>query len=361
MMRVFFRHCLVFILVVGVLLLAASLGAGARRQAGGGAETFRAVLFVNGTLGDKSFYDSAARGLKNAKSSLGIDARIVEGGTDPTRWESALTDLVDGGDFDVIITGTFTMVPTVQKLAAQYPHVRFIVFDAAVDYAKCSCSNVYSILFRQNEGAYLAGYLAARLAALNTSVNSVRQVGVIGGMQIPVIEDFIVGFTAGARTADPAIRVSKQYVNSFSDPATAKEIAKALFGQGSKVLFHAAGASGQGVIEAAAEAERYVIGVDSDQYALYRASSPQRAAWIATSVLKNVDVAIFRALRLHLARQVPYGHAESLGVAEQGIALSRHSEVLNSAPRELVADIVALEQRMASGRIEVPSAFTVAR
>ena len=342
------RTGLAWLLAIGALLALASLGPGAGSGVGGKP---RVALFVNGTLGDKSFYDAAARGLKNARASLGLHTRVVEGGTDPTRWEAALTDLADSGDFDIIVTGTFTMVPLVQKLAQQYPKVRFVVFDAAVDHARCGCANVYSMLFRQNEGAYLAGFLAARLAG------EARSVGVVGGMQFPVIDDFIVGFSAGARAAEPQMNVARQYVNSFSDPATAKEIASALYRQGAAVLFQAAGGSGHGVMEAAAEAHRLAIGVDIDQYQLYRASNPEQAGAIITSVLKDVDVGIERALRLALAGQLRWGQAESIGLAEHGVSLARSSPLLQRAPPALLAELDAVEHRIVAGAVVVPSAF----
>jgi basic membrane protein A len=349
------RRVLAGLAVAVALLLLAQWRPGVARPVPGAAPPTRVALFVNGTLGDQSFYDAAARGLRQAHDTLGIDTRAVEGGGDPTRWESAFVDLVDGGDFDVIVTGTFTMTPLVQKLAPLYPRVRFIVFDAAVDRAQCRCDNVYSVLFRQNEGAYLAGWLATRLGA--TAGGAAPTVGVVGGMQIPVIDDFIVGFTAGAQAADPRTRVLRQYVNSFTDPATGKEIAKALFAEGAGTVFQAAGGSGQGVIEAAAEAGRWAIGVDADQYLMYSRSNPQRAAAIATSVLKQVDVAILRALTLDSRHALPYGQTESLGLESRGIGLARSAPVLAQASPALLAELDRVEQSIVSGRVRVPSAF----
>jgi len=321
----------------------------------------RAALFINGTLGDKSFFDAAASGMRQARDTLPVFTRVVEGGTDPTRWQAALTDLADSGDYDLIVTGTFTMVPYVQALAEQYPDARFVVFDAAVDYAKCRCQNVHSILFRQNEGAYLAGWLAARLDQGGLpGVPPNSGLGVVGGMQFPVIDDFIVGFRAGAQAAVPGETVLTQYANSFSDPAAGKEIAKAQFGRGVGLVFHAAGATGQGVNEAAREAQRYAIGVDMDQYAMYRTSHPQLAARIVTSVLKNVDVAVVRAIGQALKGELAYGRAQSLGLAEHGVALARQSDVLAQASPELLRSLDEVQAAVARGERPVPSAFTPA-
>jgi basic membrane protein A len=262
--------------------------------------------------------------------------------------------VVEGGDFDVVIVGGFAVTAIVQRLAPQFPQTRFIVFDATVDYAKCGCANVHSLRFRQNEGAYLAGFLAARIVQ-QANATPAPPLGVVGGMQIPVIDDFIVGFTAGAQAAALGARVTRQYVNSFTDPATAKEIAKALYGQGVALIFHAAAGSGQGVIEAAAEAGRLAIGVDSDQYAIFKQANPERARVIVTSVMKNVDVAIRRALEAHRDGRLAYGHVESLGLAEGGVSLAPGAA--QWTPPELNAELDDVQRRIAAGSLRPPSSF----
>lgn len=343
--------------VLVCLMLLAQVGRALTDTRGKG-ERLRVALFINGTLGDKSFFDSAARGLKGAREAQPVFTKVIEGGTDPTRWEGALTDLADSGDFDLIVVGTFTMVPYVERLAREFPLARFVVFDAAVDYSKCGCANVHSILFRQNEGAYLAGFLAAMLDQRGLPGLPPRGgLGVIGGMQFPVIDDFIVGFRAGAAKAAADIPVASQYANSFSDPAAGKEIARAQYGRGISLIFHVAGATGQGVNEAAAETGRYVVGVDMDQYLLYRDSKPQLAARIVTSVIKNVDVAIQRAIEQRLEGTLSFGKAESLGVAEGGISLAPYSPVLAQAPAEVTEQFQAMQAAVAEGRVSIPSAF----
>lgn len=344
------------VLVGLAVLYAIKLPPQAPAGAGAAGRPLRVALFVNGSLGDKSFYDSAAGGLKRARAELGMHTRVVEAGSDPTRWEAALGDVAESADFDLIITGGFAMVALVQKIAPAYPDTRFIVFDAAVDPARCACANVHSILFRQNEGAYLAGFLAAHLVSPNPQAPP-AVLGVVGGMQIPVIDDFVVGFAAGAQAARPGTRVLRQYVNSFTDPATAKEVAKAMFGQGAALIFHAAAGSGQGVIEAAAEAGRYAIGVDSDQYAIFKASNPDRARTIVTSVLKRVDVAVLNALARHAQGRLAFGHSESLGLAEGGVSLADGSERMAGLSPSVAAALADLRTRIAAGAVTVPSAF----
>lgn len=360
-MRQTIRHVMIRLSwAVGLVLALSLLGRLADRTDASAGQRLRAALFVNGTLGDKSFFDSAAQGMRQARQVLPVATRVVEGGNDPTRWESALADLADSGDYDLVVVGTFTMVPYVQKLAAQFPRMHFIVFDAAVDYARCACANVHSILFRQNEGAYLAGYLAAMLLRERAlpGLPADASLGVVGGMQFPVIEDYMVGFRAGARAADPRVKVASQYANGFSDPAAGKDIANAQMAAGAGLVFHAAGATGQGVNEAAAQAHRYAIGVDLDQYALYRHSNPARAGAIVTSVMKNIDVALVQALRLASQRQLQWGRAQSLGLAEGGIALAPGSQVWQALAPGLLQRLETVRQEIVSGRVRPPSALS---
>jgi basic membrane protein A and related proteins len=352
-------------LCVVVILLAvgafASRRAGRAESAASSPRVPHVALFINGVLGDKSFYDLAARGVERARSASHLDTRVVEGGSDPIHWEDALTDLADSGDYDVIITGTYTMVPYVQKLAPQYPKTKFIVFDATVNYQVCACRNVYSMLFRQSEGAYLAGVLAARLTQAGIGgLPRTSPLGMIGGMQIPVVEDFLIGFSAGVSAAAPELGVIRQYANSFTDPATGKEFAKAQYAKGVGIIFQAAGGTGQGVTEAALESGRYMIGVDSDQVALYQTSNPQRAAHIVTSVMKNVDNAIVMALQRYIEGTLAFGKSESFGLREHGIGLANNSAVISVAGDALLDELRRLEAAIADGAVKVPSAFDMA-
>ncbi|MEE3625390.1 BMP family ABC transporter substrate-binding protein [Nitrospirillum sp. BR 11752] len=347
-------------LALVLMVMTGLASAGASAHAADGSPP-RVAFFVNGALGDKSFFDSAARGLRQAEADLHLATRTIEGGYDPTRWESGLVDLADSGDFPIIVTGTYTMGPLVQKVAPDYPDVTFILFDGVVDYTHCACGNVYSMRFRQNEGGYLAGVLAAGLARAGTIAGAGEMVGLVGAMPIPVINDFATGYGAGAQDAAPGITVLRQFANSFSDPATGKEIAKAQYGQGAGVIFQVAGATGQGVIEAAEETGRYVIGVDSDQAALYRTSSPRRAARILTSVMKNVDAAILRALRLWQQGRLPLGRTESLGLKEGAIGLADNPEAALTVPPAVRAAVAAARQRIIDGTLAVPTAFAGGR
>jgi basic membrane protein A len=325
-----------------------------------GGEPLKVVLFVNGGLGDKSFFDSAKRGIDQAVAELGVEAKTIETSYDTTQWEPALVDTLANDDFDVMVLGSPNMIQYAQQYAPQYPDKRFIFFDGTVDYASCAnkCANVYSMLYKQNEGSYLAGvYAAAMTTQALDGMNPDAIIGSVGGQEIPVILDFMVGYEQGARDTNPEIQVIRQFADSWNDPAKGKELAKAQFRQGADIVFQIAGGTGQGVFAAAAEDGRYAIGVDSDQALAIKDADPAQAERILTSMLKNIDNSIFRALQLHLAGTAPYGQAESLGIAEGGVGLARNEYYEAATPDDVKAIVDEAEAKVIAGEITVPTAF----
>ena len=323
-------------------------------------EPLKVLLFVNGVLGDKSFFDSAQRGLDKAVAELGVEGKTVEAGIDETQWESALIDTAANEEFDLMVVGTFQMVEYLQKVAPQYPDKKFFLFDAPVDYEACEnkCANVYSITYKQNEGSYLAGvYAAAMTTSSLDGMTPEAIIGSVGGQEIPVIVDFMVGYEQGAKDTNPDIQVIRQFAGGWNDPAKGKELAKAQYSQGADIVFQIAGGTGQGVFEAAVEDGKYAIGVDSDQAIIIKDSDPEQAARILTSMLKNVDNSIFRGLQMELEGTVPYGSAESLGIAEGGVGLARNEFYDASTPDEVKAAVDAAEAKVISGEVTVATAF----
>jgi basic membrane protein A len=326
-------------------------------------QPLRIVHFVNGVLGDKSFFDSAQRGVQRAADELGAQTKTIEAGIDPTGWEAALIDTAANEEFDIMVVGTWQMAEYLASLAPQYPDRKFFLYDAPVDYegeacAPNQCENVYSILYKQNEGSYLAGvYAAAMTTQEMDGMNPDPIIGSVGGQEIPVILDFMVGYEQGARDTNPDIQVIRQFAGGWNDPAKGKELAKAQYSQGADIVFQIAGGTGQGVFEAAAEDGKYAIGVDSDQALIIEEANPDQAARILTSMMKNVDNSIFRGVQLHLEGTLPYGTAEALGIAEGGVGLARNKFYEASTPDEVKALVDAAEQKIISGEIVVDTAF----
>jgi basic membrane protein A len=352
----------------GLLVLTGCSGGSDTSPGAGSTKTALRIKFViNGTLGDKSFFDSANAGLEKIHNELGYQLDIVELGSDRTKWEPGFEDAASSDDYDIFVAGTFDSVDFVSKLAPEYPEKKFWLFDAPADYAGanggCSnkCSNVYSVQFKQNEGGYLAGYLSAQAVdeKLLPGVETRRKVGVIGAAEIPVIKDFLVGFDAGfAAGGGTSAQIITQYVGGnkpFGDPARGKEIATSMYGQGAALVWPVAGSSGFGVFEAAVADKAYTIGIDSDQFETLTDAGQKQT--VITSILKNVGAALYDAATKDATGSLPYGTSSSVGLKEDAVGYvdnARFRELVPETTRGRIADQV---KKITAGAVAVPSAF----
>jgi basic membrane protein A and related proteins len=242
-----------------------------------------------GGRGDQSFNDAAAKGMDQAVEEYGMESQESEAadGEPESAREERLRTFADAG-YDPIIAVGFAYSAAVAKVAAEYPEVHF----AIIDDEGAQADNIANLVFAEEQGSFLVG----AAAALKTETDNV---GFIGGVEVPLIQKFEAGFIAGAKEVNPNIKVQTTYLtqapdfSGFNDPAKGKTAAQGMFDAGADVVYHAAGGSGGGLFEAAAESDNWAIGVDSDQYELADDSVKDV---IMTSMLKNVDVAVFEYL-----------------------------------------------------------------
>ncbi len=368
-----------FAATAGVAILAAcggsaspTTGAGATTGAGSGTASpaytgkkLNVALVLNGTLGDKSFFDSAQRGMDRAKSELGMTVKTIELGYDENKWGPGLADAA-AQNYDVIICGTFNMEQYIIETAPKAKGKKFIFFDDVVPYAKGGFDNVYSVTYKQNEGSYLAGFMAG-LMVQSTNADVVKgtgggkKVGFLGGSSIPVINDFLAGYKQGAKDAglkDADVLVS--YVEGqtpFADPVKGKELTLAMYNQGAGIAFNVAGSSGLGTLDAGGQAKRFTIGVDSDQYAILKESKPDQAAWITTSMQKRVDNSLVRALRMTGEDKLKYGAAEALGLTDGGVELADNDNYKKLVPQDIRDKVAAKAKEISGGTLKVDTAI----
>ena len=354
------REKIVFLFVALALFLSASVvvfAGGAKEEYTGEQDTLKVILYLNGTLGDKSFFDSAARGVEMAVDEFGIRGKVVEGGYNSARWEPDLAQLCEG-DWDIIIAGTWQLQEFLEKYAPQYPEKRFFTYDNAVNYDLGGLDNVYSILYSQNEGSFLMGALSAMVTKSGMpAANDDLIIGFLGGMDIPVINDFKVGFEEGAAYIDPQVKVLVSYAGAFDDPAMGKELTLAMYDQGADISFNVAGETGLGGIDAAKERGRYTLGVDSDQYLLFADTDAEKASAIVTSMMKNVDLSIYRAIEKHLNGTLAYGEAEVLGLATDGIGVAENENYNKLISASVRNQLEELKEMIINGEIAVGTAL----
>lgn len=305
----------------------------------------KVALVLHGTLGDKSFFDDAAEGMKTAEAELPVTVKIIELGYDRSKWQAGLADAADS-EYDVIIAGTFDMTGYIVELAPEYPDVKFIDFDDAPDYSACECSNVLGVQYTTAAAGYLAGYAAAK-------ISTTGKLGTIIGMEFPTVTDFKTGFDQGAVAANPAVEVLNAVAGSFNDPAKGKEIALAQIGQGADVIFPIAGGTGIGSLQAVKDSGKLAVGVDSDQATIFATSDQAQADVIFTSVLKKVGASLVIALKGTLDGTAPYGSRQLLGIKDGAVGIAKNAYYEKLVPAEVRAEVDALEAKIVSGEIEV--------
>ena len=310
--------------------------AGLAAAAAGVANEFSpAIVYDFGGKFDRSFNQSASEGAQKFKADTGIAYREFEI-TNAAQREQIMAQLARRGATIIVAVG-FTQASAVEKVARQFPEVKFTIIDAVVD-----LPNVQSITFREQESSFLCG-MAAALAS------KTGKIGFVGGMDIPLIRKFALGYVEGARHVNPTVEVFQNMTGTtpaaWGDPTKGGELARSQFGRGADVVFHAAGATGIGVMQAAQDAGMLSIGCDSNQDYLHPGS-------VLTSAVKRVDVAVYKAFSDARSGTWRAGQV-ALGLAENGVDYSYdeyNRGILTPAMKQRLdqarADIVA-------GRIKV--------
>ena len=310
----------------------------------------KVVHFINGARGDESFFDSAVRGIVEAEADFGIEVATIEAGYSSSTWGEQLEEAAAGEDYDVLIVGSALMRELLEGVAPKHPDKRFIIYDSSVDYAEGGYENVYSVLFRQNEGAYLAGVYAGLMTESGT-------IGLLGGQNSTTINDFVVGYRQGAESVRPDVVVLVRYAETWNDAALGEEMATEMYNEGADIVFQAAGTTGLGVFKAAEASGKRAIGVDSDQALIIEKTDPDQASHILTSMMKNVGASLYRALGLYVEGELPFGEAETLGVKEGGVGLARNRYYEEATPEEVKVAVDRAEEYIREGRITVETAF----
>lgn len=319
-------------------------------------KTLKVALLIPGSLGDKSFFDAANNGLKLIKSELGAETKVVEMGTDETKWEPTLKDISEG-DWDIIISGN-SASELLNTIADKYPDKKYINFDSAIDKAS---KNVYAVSYKTNEVAFLAGALAGQVTKSNMPLaNKDNVIGFLGGMDIPGINDFLVAYIQGAQTVNPDVKVITSYAGSFTDPAKGKEISNAQYTSKADISFNVAGGTGLGLIDSAAEKNKYAIGVDSDQAMIYKATDANKASHIVSSAVKNIDKALLDAVKKYKDGSLTYGKVNSIGLKENAVGLAKN-EYYNALPKDIKDKLDELTTKVSNGEIKVKSGFAMSK
>lgn len=299
-------------------------------------------MFDVGGRGDKSFNDAAYAGLEEARQQLGVQFTTLETSEGADR-EAQMRQLA-AGPAKLIFGVGFLFTDDIRKLAAEFPDKKFACVDYTVNPGDSLPANLAALKFKEEEGSYLVGALAAL-------TSKTHKVGFVGGMSIPLIKKFEAGYVAGVKAVDPKCEVLVKYAgntgNAFKDPTKGKELALAEYQAGADVIFHASGSTGLGVFEAARELGKLAIGVDSDQY-------DEAPGHILTSMVKRVDTAVFETIRAVKENRF-VGGVHTFGLADDGVKWVYDDRNRALVPDAVKARVDSLQAKLVRGEIVAPT------
>ncbi|RNB77367.1 BMP family lipoprotein [Brevibacillus panacihumi] len=294
-----------------------------------------------GGVNDNSFNQSAWEGLQKLRTDLNLPEGNVNflQSTSDADYVPNLTQFVKDG-WDLTWGIGFLMGDHLKKVADENPNSKLAIIDAEVD-----APNVESVLFKEHEGSFLAGVVAAKMS-------KTKKVGFVGGVEIPVIKRFELGFEAGVKAADPSVEVIKIYTGFFDKPDEGKSAASQIYGQGADIIFHAAGGTGDGVFNEGKNRKSkgedvWVIGVDKDQSLTFGDDIT------LTSMVKRVDEAVHRVSKDVIDGKFEGGKIVWLGLAEDGVGLADTSS--KNVPEDVLKLVDEYKEKIVKGEIKVPA------
>lgn len=291
-----------------------------------------------GSVNDKSFNQNAWEGLQQLEEDFGYNVSYLEPQSDG-EVEPSLLQYVNSGA-DLTWASAATLEDPVKSIAESNPEAKMAVIDSALE----GVENVVSVSFKENEGAFLAGIVAG-------SMTETDKVAFVGGMEIPVIQRFHAGFEAGVKAVNPDAEVVANYVGVFNRVDMGKSAASTLYNDGADIIFHAAGATGNGVFNEAQERfdsgdKVWVIGVDKDQSLEFGNDIT------LTSMMKYVDRAVYNISKQAADGDFPGGQVVRLGIKEDGVGLAETSDI--NVPADVLELVNEYKEKISNGEIEIP-------
>jgi basic membrane protein A and related proteins len=308
--------------------------------------TFLAALVSDvGKFNDKSFNQNQLAGLNEAKAKLGVSTLPLQSNSSSDYLPNLTTAVRRGAN--IVMAAGFLLAPTLAQVASQFPNTDFTITDDSVkgpDFKGKSVKNIEGLTYASNEAGCLVGYLAAEMVKMQ---GGKQVMGAVGGLNIPSVNDYIVGYKYCAQKYEPSMKVLTGYSNSFTAEDACKTVAQNQIGQGSQVEFQVAGGCGLGVLNAAAQAGKWGIGVDVDQFKL--------ANHVLTSAIKRVDTGIFDAIEAAKAGKFKGGTDVLYNLNNNGVGVGTISP---QVPAKFIAAMNKIKAEIMTGKLDVPTTRT---
>lgn len=316
------------------LVVSSALLAGGKTEAtqpAAGEKPAKVALLFSGFLGDQSFNDSAHAGIQQAVKDFGVEVKVFES-KEPAVWESNVVSAAQSG-YDLVLCVSTNFQEFIKKHAPEFPNTKFALIDGVVE----GLPNVSSAVFANNEGCFLTGLVAAYWTTKTAipGVNADHVIGFVSGMDIPVVHDFLIGYEQGAKLVLPDVRVLVSWAGSWTDPVKGKELTLAQYSQGADVVMNVASGTGPGILEAAAEAGKYAIGVDLNQDGTY-------PGHVITSLLKRVDTACYLTVKSVVDGTFKGGTVVDMNLSNGGVSVTDFSVMKQALGAKFPSDLVTM-------------------
>lgn len=316
------------------------------------------MFVVTGSLGGGTNVDDVKAALDEYVAANGGSVQTVECNMDTSIYQTQLEQAAEDGEYDLIVTGFGTMLEPLTNTAKQYPDQKFLLFDAAVDFSGGEYQNVISVQALQNQGAFLAGALAALMTGSEDAAraNGENKIGFIGGIESVAILDFMFGYIEGAKYVDPDVEIFYSFVGSHTDSAMTQEMAISQNQNGADVIF-AVTNSDLAVADVALDRDFYAICCDADEAAKIAATNEDEANHILTSVVKD-----YKGMVAPILVQIGEGTAEwgthtYIGYAQGGVSVPQNEWFMNQVPAAVLEQYQAVVDAMNAGEITVSTAY----
>ena len=303
----------------------------------------RVAMLCSGSLGDTGIFDMGEAALKQAEADFGITYNILEGKDDPSLYYEMMQTAAADHDL-IFVNPGYQFDSYLEEMADAYPEVLFVYADGTSGVAR---DNIISVSYREHEGSYLAGLMAAMMTTRDDieGINADKKLGFVGAVDSPTINNFLTGFEQGVASIDPEIEVIHMYVGDYNDPATGKEMALSLYDQGCDIIYAAASNSGDGVSAAAKENNFFCIGVDTDK-------TPQAPENIMGSMLKNVTTSFYDVIKADVNGE-KIDVTQRKGLADRWVEMMYSDYMKSFLPEDVMAAVVKADEEISAGTLTV--------
>jgi basic membrane protein A len=294
----------------------------------------------------QGFGVSIVQGLKKAEKDLGVKVKLIDTGNRALDYEEQFNNVAKDGSYDLVFVMGWELVDALQKTAAAYPKTHFVFIDGTLD-----SKTITYATFAQNEGSFMAGALGGLMAQKGSTIDGLgdgKAIGFVGGRDIPVIRDFLAGYTQGAKYAAPDVRLDAVFAGTFDDPAKGSELTMALYGQGSDIVYNVAGPTGEGVLQASAAASKYSIGVDINQCDV-------APGHVIASMMKHADVAVYSLIKDVVDGKGVKAGTYTYDLKSGGVELFLCPQVADKIPADIKTKLDEIKTAISSGKITVNS------